>query len=611
MSHEKLSSSTASRSDAPLDQDTPLVERYWADLRRGEDADPKDWLESRATKTPDLLDQLTVLRLIHESRLGLKRPNDNPGPPEVAATPKEPTATVQQVLPDGTTLDGGVICILGLLGRGGMGEVYRAWHHGIDDSVAIKLTKNPTMQERFRREIAIHHRLCGHPNIVLAKGLGHHEGYDYLELEYVSGVNLQQFVETNGPLPWREACEVVRQTAMGLKHAHGKQVVHRDIKPSNLIRSTEDRCIKILDWGLARCTDVTAPGGDRALTQADCRVGTPGYMSPEQVFSPERVGPASDLYNLGCTFYCLLGGRPPFDGLPDRRWRPPALPKELEVPLPVEQVVLTLLRYEPTDRYCSAQDVVEALDVVLESPIHSVPRRRNWFVAGVLLLAAIILGAAVGPRMLIGPKVSPKFTSPVAQSPRLENLELTVIRDKKERESYTLTPSERRVVATPTTLGPSDPFVLTGRFGAPTNWYVLWIDTLGGVKVEARSQTAMTELRYPESRDPQHPVVALPDPKNPLGTHLLLLVAAHTRGESDSTLLEDRLRGIGKPPTLRGNEPWHRSLVVPINGDIRSGTTEVMGGDVQLPQDYLAIVQKRLEGTPLQALHAIFLNTGR
>src|SRR5205085_960878 len=139
-------------------------------------------------------------------------------------------------------------------------------------------------------------------------------GTHFLVMEYVPGTTLDREVARRGPLPVAEACELIRQAALGLQHAHERGMVHRDIKPANLLRTPGGQ-VKILDFGLSQLVDETGPA-DAPLPSAVV-VGTPDYLAPEQARDPARVDIRADIYSLGCTLYHLLTGRPPFpDGTP-------------------------------------------------------------------------------------------------------------------------------------------------------------------------------------------------------------------------------------------------------------------------------------------------------
>jgi serine/threonine-protein kinase len=199
--------------------------------------------------------------------------------------------------------------VLRRLGRGGMADVYVALHQSLDRQVALKVLRRQLASdgeyvERFRREARAAAKL-NHPNIVQVYEVGRSGDHHYIAQELIDGPNLKERVERQGPLTPDEAIDVLRAVSAALAVAHQSGITHRDIKPENILQSLRGD-IKVADFGLARLVG----GGD--LTQAGLTMGTPRYMSPEQV-QGKSVGPSSDLYSLGCTLYFLLTGRPPFD----------------------------------------------------------------------------------------------------------------------------------------------------------------------------------------------------------------------------------------------------------------------------------------------------------
>ncbi len=267
-----------------------------------------------------------------------------------------------------------------LIGYGGMGEVYRAVHDVLRRKVAVKVLRelfadDAMLVARFYREVRAQARMGVHTNVVGALHASAHENRPYLVMEYVEGENLHELVEERGPLEVEVACDYIRQAARGLGHAHGHGIVHRDVKPSNILL-TSDGVIKIVDLGLARVLHREA--AETAITQtfADQLLGSLDFMSPEQAEEPNEADARADLYSLGCTFYFLLTGRPPFAELqmlkkllahaverpdPVRRLRP-------EVPVQVAAVVDQLLEKSPIDRYQSAEELIAALDEVGSAP---------------------------------------------------------------------------------------------------------------------------------------------------------------------------------------------------------------------------------------------------
>jgi len=248
----------------------------------------------------------------------------------------EDIATVQSVfvlicpntVPSDTeswTYDGPLISIpnytlLSELGEGGMGTVYRALHKMLKNEAAIKVLKagaqaKAELHELFDRETRNLGQLR-HPQIVQALYAGTTEdGRPYLVMEMVKGLDVSRVVRRCGPLAVADACEMVRQAAIGLQHANECGMVHRDIKPSNLLLGwTYDQAaeIKVADFGLARIR--FRDGWHGSGNDANRIMGTFDYMSPEQYFTPADVDIRADIFSLGCTLYALLLGQPPFAG---------------------------------------------------------------------------------------------------------------------------------------------------------------------------------------------------------------------------------------------------------------------------------------------------------
>ena len=209
-----------------------------------------------------------------------------------------------------------------LLGKGGMGDVYQAQHRLMERTVAIKvinpeIVNRPEAVRRFQREVKAAARLS-HPNIVTAYDAEQAGNLHLLVMEYVKGRDLAWFVKECGPLSVADACQCVRQAALGLEHARKCGMVHRDIKPQNLMATPEGE-VKILDFGLAQLArEAVAPGklggGPGELTDAHSMMGTPDYMAPEQAESARSADIRSDIYSLGATLYFLLAGQAPFAG---------------------------------------------------------------------------------------------------------------------------------------------------------------------------------------------------------------------------------------------------------------------------------------------------------
>ncbi|HEV3257250.1 MAG TPA: serine/threonine-protein kinase, partial [Gemmataceae bacterium] len=298
--------------------------------------------------------------------------------------------------------------LLGELGRGGMGVVYRAHHLALQRLVALKVTlagAHAASEElvRFRTEAEAVARLQ-HPNIVQIFEVGEHGGLPYCALEFVdSGSLAQQLAGT--PLPPRRAAELVRTLAGAIHAAHEKGIVHRDLKPNNVLL-TAHGTPKITDFGLAKKLDAAT-----GQTATGAVMGTPSYMAPEQATGQGKgVGPAADIYALGAILYEVLTGRPPFKAAtPLETMRQvvdeePVPPQQFQskVPRDLETICLKCLRKEPAHRYASALALADELKRFLHGePIQARPvgvwergikwARRHPTAAALLTLVSLVV----------------------------------------------------------------------------------------------------------------------------------------------------------------------------------------------------------------------------
>lgn len=261
--------------------------------------------------------------------------------------------------------------VLGPLGCGGMGEVYKARHRRLHKLVALKLLpadmRNPREAAvRFQREMKAVGDL-DHPNVVEAHDAGEQSGVIYLAMKLIDGVDLERLVKQRGPLPIAEACELVRQAAVGLHYLHERGLVHRDIKPSNLMR-TPDGTVKVLDLGLARWHLEAEQG--HSLTGMWRAMGTPDFLAPEQVENAADADARADVYGLGGTLFYLLTGRAPFadhksqfSKLEAHRSEPPPDVRMLRPDVPADLAVLLqrLLAKKPEQRSQTAAEVAASL----------------------------------------------------------------------------------------------------------------------------------------------------------------------------------------------------------------------------------------------------------
>lgn len=294
--------------------------------------------------------------------------------------------------------------LLSLLGKGGMGEVYKARHQRMDKLFAVKLLSPrlagfPEIVQRFEREVQAASRL-DHENIVQAINAGDDNGTPYLVMEFVDGISVSEFLKQRGQLEIPEACDIILQAAAGLSHAHENGLIHRDVKPSNLIIDSTGR-VRLLDMGLACFNERRAD--ETELTHDGQVMGTPDYMSPEQLRDSRSVDTRTDIYSLGATFYKLLTGRAPFadeehptptsrimavgneDITPLRTVRP-------NVPPELGMLVHRMLTKSPRDRIQSAGDVLAQLEAFTGRVPQTLPRRSALLVA---MIVAPILALAV------------------------------------------------------------------------------------------------------------------------------------------------------------------------------------------------------------------------
>lgn len=256
------------------------------------------------------------------------------------------------------------------VGGGGMGVVFRALDTTLNRQVAVKvLSRDQSADEetlrRFRNEAQSAARL-NHENIARVHYVGEDRGVHYIVFEFIEGVNIRDLVERDGPLPLDDAISFTYQIAQALEHASQRAVIHRDIKPSNVL-ITPDGKAKLVDMGLARLNQVAQADND--LTASGVTLGTFDYISPEQARDPRSADVRSDLYSLGCSFFYMLTGRPPFpdgtvlqkllqhqaDHPPDPRAVRPELPSD------VARILARLLSKNPAHRYQQAEELSSEL----------------------------------------------------------------------------------------------------------------------------------------------------------------------------------------------------------------------------------------------------------
>ncbi|HTU93590.1 MAG TPA: serine/threonine-protein kinase [Gemmataceae bacterium] len=270
--------------------------------------------------------------------------------------------------------------LLERLGEGGMGQVFKAREVRLGRLVALKVLRKerinkPEIIDRFHQEIQAAAQLS-HPNIVHAYDAELIGDAHVFAMEYVDGIDLSRLVKQSGPLPVAQACECIRQAALGLQHIHEHDMVHRDIKPANLMWANPSGTVKILDMGLARLREEAAEQAKaKRLTRLGVVMGTIDFIAPEQALDSRRADIRSDLYGLGCTFYFLLTAKVPFaidepmakllahsceTAVPIEQLRP-------QVPARVSAIVGKLMAKRPDERYQTPAELI--LDLAALSPV--------------------------------------------------------------------------------------------------------------------------------------------------------------------------------------------------------------------------------------------------
>lgn len=269
--------------------------------------------------------------------------------------------------------------ILSLLGRGGMGRVYLAWHYRLERLCALKVIApelarfEPRRLEMFFSEARAAAQLV-HPHVVTVHSLGHDRGYHFIEMEYVKGHSLHELATRPEPLPVERACRIVAQTAQALAAAHERSLVHADVKPDNVL-VRDQGWAKLSDFGLARAKSASGggSGGGEGGGSPSPLVGTPPFMAPE-LFARAAPHVASDIYALGATLFTALVGHPPFQpatlaeahALHERAPPPSPSAERGEVPSDLDELVRAMLAKRPADRPGGCDQLAEALGEIAD-----------------------------------------------------------------------------------------------------------------------------------------------------------------------------------------------------------------------------------------------------
>ena len=348
---------------------------------------------------PEGLCPRCLLALNLSAETNIKSGELGPDGTVITKRPPEPPLSVAEVAKLFPRLE-----IIGFLGRGGMGAVYKARQPRLDRLVALKLLSpenqgDAQFAERFEREARALARL-NHSEIVAVYDFGDVQGRYYLLMEYVDGVTLRQLLRTRRMAP-EEALAIVPHICEALQYAHDQGIVHRDIKPENILIDQQGR-VKIADFGIAR---ILGPKREEpALTAGGQVVGTPHYMAPEQVEHPRTVDHRADIYSLGVVFYEMLTGELPLGRFP----APSSRLRGMKIDVRLDEVVLKALEKEPERRYQHASNVKTDLETIAAQPANrpaagapansqsarrpSSARARSLAAAAIVILALLAAG---------------------------------------------------------------------------------------------------------------------------------------------------------------------------------------------------------------------------
>ena len=315
-------------------------------------------------------------------------------------------ATDTQISLIGHTI--GHLRIVSEIGRGGMGIVYLAEHIKLQRRFAVKslapeLTQKSQFRDRFYQE-ARNQALLDHPNIVQATDFFDTDGQFFLVMENVDGEDLGTLIRTEGKLPEKQALRIIKGVLEGLNFAHKKGIIHRDIKPSNILLDSDGRP-RITDFGIAILV------GDERLTQTGVTVGSPWYMSPEQIIHPQDIDHRSDVYSAGILLYEMLTGEVPFDGETDYSIKnqqinsapPDPIQKNPDLNPELAKIVLKTIRKDPADRFQGCEDFFKAIEDLEKIIVPVSPKR--WLLWTLTAIALVSIGATVYLRFFQPPVV--------------------------------------------------------------------------------------------------------------------------------------------------------------------------------------------------------------
>jgi tRNA A-37 threonylcarbamoyl transferase component Bud32 len=294
----------------------------------------------------------------------------------------------------------GNLRIVSELGRGGMGVVYLAEHKTLNKKFAVKslspsLTEDVQFRERFYQE-ARNQAILDHPNIVQATDFFDENQQFFFVMEYVDGQDLGEIIRTRGCLPEEEALSIFKHVLEGLNFAHSKGIIHRDVKPPNVMIAAGGRP-RIMDFGIAVLF------GDERLTATGTTVGSPWYMSPEQITNPQKIDHRSDVYSAGILLYEMLTGAVPFEGKSDfsvkeqqvNAPRPNPRDKNPQISVELAKIVLRAIDKDPDKRFQGCAEFLDCIKAYEASKIPQPDTPSKWLLLSLAVVAILGVGVVI------------------------------------------------------------------------------------------------------------------------------------------------------------------------------------------------------------------------
>jgi tetratricopeptide (TPR) repeat protein/predicted Ser/Thr protein kinase len=415
---------SCSKCRAPLDaagatlvgELTPPPDDSAVTLAGGQTTPPGSTPGTTSGSTPGTADDMTLVGAAPPS---MAIPTDWSVPAPVRVGPGGVPQNLASLRPGGVL--GNRYEILSVLGEGGMGAVYKARDRELDRLVAVKVIRpelagQPDLLQRFKQELILARKVTQR-NVIRIFDLGDADGIKFITMEYVEGHDLKSLLTQRGKLPADQAVDIVLQVCLALDAAHSEGVVHRDLKPQNIMIDQQGKAL-VMDFGIARSLEF---GG---MTQTGALIGTPEYMSPEQVRG-EHVDARSDLFTLGIIFQEILTGKIPYQAETAmasmfKRTKERAIPVrqvDPSVPAYLGEIVAKCLEIDPNARFQSAREMIDALEAWKDGSAAPLRLRAlrwmrqgkrgwRWIAAGALVVLLVVTVFVLRSRLTLKPAIA-------------------------------------------------------------------------------------------------------------------------------------------------------------------------------------------------------------